>query len=256
MSSAIQPSVSVEPFSPDETLSLAERAYRRLRDAIVTGQLPGGTRLSERSLAAGLGVSAQPVREALRRLEAEGMVATAPRRGTVVVEFTAERLTDMSRIRVALEGVAAALAAQHATEAELNALEALLARIRRAAREGDTEAVAEANARFHARVHEASRNTFLVRCIDALRAFEHFGRIRALASSESEPPRSLREHGALLAALRSRDPGRAEACMRDHVQRALIAAGLLPRAGKPTPTEGEAARVTAAGSHASGGNRS
>jgi DNA-binding GntR family transcriptional regulator len=232
MSSVVQPSATVEPFSPEETLSLAERAYRRLRDAIVAGQLPAGTRLSERSLAAGLGVSAQPVREALRRLQAEGMVATAPRRGTVVAEFTAERLTDMSRIRVALEGVAAALAAQHATEADLDALEALLAGIRRAAREGDTEAVTEANARFHARVHAASRNAFLARCIDALRAFEHFGRIRALASSASEPPRSLREHAALLAALRSRDATQAEACMRDHVQRALVAAGLLPRPGR------------------------
>src|SRR3712207_8492918 len=78
---------AVAPFAPDEVLSLSERAYRRLRDAILGGALPAGSRVSERALGKSLGVSAQPVREALRRLEAEGMVVTSPRRGTVGSEL-------------------------------------------------------------------------------------------------------------------------------------------------------------------------
>lgn len=220
----------LDPLSPDETLSLAERAYRRLRKAIVAGSLAAGARISERSLAAALGISAQPVREALRRLEAEGMVVTLPRRGTVIAEFGPERLTDMSRIRIALEGVAAALAARHATEAELEALEAQLATIRAATASCDTATLAEANAQFHGLIHAASGNALLIRSLDALRAYEHFGRLRALASSISEPSRALREHVALLAALRRRDPELAEARMRAHMLRSLTVAGLIPPA--------------------------
>jgi len=73
----------VERLAEEDTLSLAERAYRRLRDSIVQGGLPAGSRVSERSLAAALGISAQPVREALRRLEQDGMVVTLPRATTV-----------------------------------------------------------------------------------------------------------------------------------------------------------------------------
>ena len=98
----------LEPFTVDDTLSLTERAYRRLRDSIADGTLPAGSRISERSLAGALGISAQPVREALRRLAAAGIVLTLPRRGTVVAEFGPERLAEMGRIRAALEGVAAA----------------------------------------------------------------------------------------------------------------------------------------------------
>ena len=104
--------IPVERLAEEDTLSLAERAYRRLRDAIVQGALAAGSRISERSLATALGISAQPVREALRRLEQDGMVVTLPRRGTVVAEFGPDRQAEMGRIRAALEGAAAALAAE------------------------------------------------------------------------------------------------------------------------------------------------
>ena len=87
----------VERLAEEDTLSLAERAYRRLRDAIVQGALAAGSRISERSLATALGISAQPVREALRRLEQDGMVVTLPRRGTVVADQRAEVSADARR---------------------------------------------------------------------------------------------------------------------------------------------------------------
>ena len=101
----------IAPFAADEVLSLAERAHRRLRDAILGGALAAGGRVSERALGRSLGVCAQRVRETLRRLQAEGLVVTSPRRGTEVAELDARVLGEMNLIRMALGGGAAALAA-------------------------------------------------------------------------------------------------------------------------------------------------
>ncbi|MFT8242881.1 GntR family transcriptional regulator [Roseomonas sp. BN140053] len=216
----------IEQFAAEELLSLAERAYRRLRDAIMRGSLPGGSRISERSLGQSLGISAQPVREALWRLEAEGMVITSPRRGTVVVEFDANKLAEMSQIRAALEGSVAALAARKATEADVAALRAQLVAMRDATGGGDIAAVAAANERFHGLLREVAGNVFLTRSLETLRAYDHVARRRTLASSPREPAQALREHAALLAALRRRDPELAENRMRAHVDRSLRAGGV------------------------------
>ena len=111
---------ALQPLSQSETASLSERVYRRLRDAIAMGSLAPRTRVSERGLAARLGVSPAPVRESLRRLEMEGLVVTLPRRGTLVADFGPSQLEEMGRIRVALEAVAAGLAARNATPEDLS----------------------------------------------------------------------------------------------------------------------------------------
>lgn len=229
---------AVVPFAPDEVLSLAERAYRRLRDAILGGALPAGSRVSERALGKSLGVSAQPVREALRRLEAEGMVVTSPRRGTVVAEFDAGALAEMNLIRLALEGSAAALAARKATGEDLSALREQLRAMRDATAADDVVALARANEAFHERLHAAAGNAFLARSLQTLRAYDRVARLRALRSSPREPAQALREHASLLAALRRRDPDLAEARMRAHVRRSLRAGGLA----EPPANEGKRKR--------------
>lgn len=223
----------VAPLAEADTLSLGERAYRRLRDSIVDGALAPGARISERGLATALGISAQPVREALRRLEQDGMVVTLPRRGTVVAEFGPERLGELGLIRAALEGVSAALAAERLTAAGLAELGEVVATMRRATTVADIEALAEANERFHALLRAATGNAFLVRSLEALRAYDPLGRPRALGSTPRELPRALREHVGILAALQKRDPTLAEARMRAHVLRSLATNGLL--AAKRTP---------------------
>ncbi|KAA2214931.1 GntR family transcriptional regulator [Teichococcus oryzae] len=215
------------PLAAEDILSLAERAYRRLRDAIADGSLPAGERISERSLAQSLGISAQPVREALRRLEAEGMVVTLPRRGTLVAEFGPRQLAEMGLIRVALEGTTASLAARHATAGDITELLALLRAMRPLLRANDIVALAEANERFHGHIDGLAGNAFLQRSLDALRAYDHFARLRALRSTPQEPRRAWREHAAILSAIRRRDPGQAEARMRAHVRRSLEASGIL-----------------------------
>jgi DNA-binding GntR family transcriptional regulator len=99
--------LALQPLPPDHIRPLADSVYERLVGAIVDGSLPPGGKLSERSIAAALGISAQPVREALRRLEGEGMVETRPRSGSSVARMDTRRLAEMGRIRAVLEGAAA-----------------------------------------------------------------------------------------------------------------------------------------------------
>src|SRR3954464_1904080 len=212
----------VEPLAEEDTLSLGERAYRRLRDSILHGALVAGSKVSERSLASALGISAQPVREALRRLEQDGLVVTLPRRGTVVAEIGPERLAGLGRIRAALEGVAAALAAERMSDADLVALAAVVKQMRAATAAADHEALWDCNERFHQLVQGATGNMFLIRSLEALHANHDLGRPRALGSMPNELPRALREHAAIVAALRARDAELAEARMRAHVLRSLV----------------------------------
>jgi len=171
-------------------------------------------------------VSAQPVREALRRLQAEGLVATSPRRGTEVAELDARVLGEMNLIRMALEGSAAALAARKATEGDLPALRSQLRAMRDATAADDVAALVRANEAFHGRLHATAGDAFLARTLQTLRAYDRSARLRALRSSPREPARALREHASLLAALRRRDPELAEVRMRAHVRRSLRAGGL------------------------------
>ncbi|MBS7788592.1 GntR family transcriptional regulator [Roseococcus sp. SDR] len=216
----------------DETLSLGEQAFRQLRDAIIRGALAAGSKISERGLAARLGISAQPVREALRRLEREGLVVTLPRSGTVVAEVGPGQLAELGRIRAALEGVAAALAAERLDGAGLAALTALLRRMEAATLAADHAALDAANEEYHALIHAAAGNGFLARSLASLRAYDQAGTHRAVGSTPRDLPKSLAEHRSIVAAFRRRDPGLAEARMRQHVLRSLVTNGVLPGAAK------------------------
>ncbi|MBR0652176.1 GntR family transcriptional regulator [Roseomonas terrae] len=218
----------IAPLPEEDSLSLGERAYRQLRDAIVEGLLPAGRKISERSLAIDLGISAQPVREALRRLEQDGMVITLPRRGTMVAEVSPVRLAELGRIRAALEGVATALAAERMDDAALAVLAAILKRMQAGTEAHDVDALAEANAEFHALIHQATGNPFLIRSLGSLQAYDHLGRRRAVGSTPRDFPKALAEHRGIVAALKKRDPALAEARMRQHILRSLVTNGVLP----------------------------
>jgi len=214
-------------FSADEMLSLSERAYRRLRDAITSGTLPPHTSVSERTLALQLGISAQPVREAMRRLETEGMIVTAPRRGSTIADFSADRLEEMGLIRIGLEGSAAAILAHRATEEQVTRLKDQMTMMAHYTRNANLVGLAKGNQGFHEILHECTGNVLLIRTLEAVRAYEQYGRDRNLRSWPGEPARALREHGAILAAIRAHNPDLAQQRMRDHVERALILGGLV-----------------------------
>jgi DNA-binding GntR family transcriptional regulator len=216
-------SASLPPLAAEELPSLADRAYLRVREAIVDGTLAPGAKLSERGLAAALSISAQPIREALRRLEGEGMVESRPRSGTFVARLDSERLVEMGRIRAVLEGVAAGLAAGRANPADIAALEARLAAIRAATRLGDAASVAAANDAFHLLVHSITGNAFLVRSLQALRAYFHIGSARVLVGGD-QVRRALAEHTEIVSAIAAGVAERAETLMRAHALRSLAVA--------------------------------
>ena len=219
------PNLSI--FSAEEMLSLSERAYRRLRDAITGGTLAPHTPVSERTLALQLGISAQPVREAMRRLETEGMIVTAPRRGSTIADFSVDRLEEMGLIRIGLEGTAAAILAHRATEEQVTRLRDQMQMMAHYTRNANLVGLAEGNQGFHEILHECTGNVLLIRTLEAVRAYEQYGRDRNLRSWPGEPARALREHGAILAAIRAHNPDLAQQRMRDHVERALILGGLV-----------------------------
>lgn len=227
MASTATFSPTVPPLEPGDSLSLAERAYLHLREAIVKGQLEPGGHVSERSLATALGISAQPVREALRRLETDGMVISLPRRGTVVAEFTPDRLAEMGHVRAALEGATAAVAAVRASGADIEAMRLQLRAMRAATDAGDLEALARANEQFHALLHQSTGNVFLIRSLAALRAYDYVARRRALSGTPREPSRAFREHCGILNAIRRRNAPRAEALARAHVLRSMRVGGIV-----------------------------
>jgi DNA-binding GntR family transcriptional regulator len=207
------------PSVHEGVLPVAERVYRRLRDAIATGELPPRGRLSERDLSATLGVSTSPVKAALARLEAEGMVVTQPRRGTWVA-FDPAKLAEMGLIRAALEGVAARLAAGRITEAQLGQLRAILAELGAATEALDTARLIEANERLHATVLAAADNAFLANAVKALRGY-YLMTQRRMRTAQLEPHKAQAEHEAIVAALAARDGAAAEAAMRAHIARTV-----------------------------------
>jgi DNA-binding GntR family transcriptional regulator len=200
----------------------AEATYLGLRQAIYQGAIPEGTVLRERELASALGVSRTPIRESLARLEAEGIVVAIPHGGVVVAEVSPQDVEEIYELRAGIEGMAARLAAQRASDAELAALGEVLQEMTVLARDGQLESLPPLAARFHRLLYEAARNRRLqalaVNCYEAVQ--------RVKRSSLMRPGRAgqaLEEHRRILAALRRRDPEAAERAAREHLERALRA---------------------------------
>ena len=213
------------PLLQDDPPTLADRAYLSLRDAILEGTLAPGMKLSERGLAAMLGVSPQPVREALRRLEGEGMAETRSRSGTYVAELSVDRLLEMGRIRSALEGVAAGIAARRRTPVDIAALRARLTAVRSATASGDERRLAAANAQLHETLHAIAGNALLIRSLQAVNAYYHISTRRILVH-KSEVSASLAEHTAIVEAVIAGNADEAEALMRAHTGRSVDVAAV------------------------------
>lgn len=208
------------PLVTEDTPSLADRAYGALREAIVDGTLDGGTKLSERSLALALGVSPQPVREALRRLEIEGLAETRPRSGTYVASFTEDRLIEMGRIRAALEGLAASIAAVRRTPEDIAALERCLDVVALRSAEGDDRRLAAVNDVLHETIHTITGNPVLIRSLKAMKAYYHISSRRILVRP-AQHGQSLEEHTAIVRAIIAGRAREAEKLMQNHTLRNL-----------------------------------
>jgi DNA-binding GntR family transcriptional regulator len=204
----------------------SERAYVELRDRIVTLRLPPGTALREDELMAELAIGRTPLREAVKRLALEGLVAVQPRRGTYVTGVDAAEIVHITELRAELEAYAAALAARRMDAATRRAAEALLAEVEPLGREDDHEALMSVDRRIHAFVWEASGNPYLVDTLE--RYFSLSLRIWYVVLDRVPGlGHAVHDQADLLRALADRDADRARALMRDHVlafQREILAA--------------------------------
>jgi DNA-binding GntR family transcriptional regulator len=204
---------------PAERRVLRDEIRERLIDAILDGRLPPGTRIVEKRLAEQHGVSQAPVREALRDLELFGFVVSSPFRGTVVRKFSAEDLVEMYSIRAALEGLAARMAATRIDDSVLAHLEALVGAMRRAAARRDLRAHVNADFTFHHAIVVASGNRMLEQLWQTLCLAVTTGITHSMSQMTNRSLNEIGErHVPVLDALRARDPGRAEAAMRAHIE--------------------------------------
>jgi DNA-binding GntR family transcriptional regulator len=140
----------------------SDLVYKVLHEAIVMSILPAGQWLGEVQLARLFDVSRTPVREAILRLETENLAVRVPRRGLVVSKITPKETIDVYVVREAIDGLAAALAAEHASPAEIRNLESINEQFAQAAAVNDLAALAEINLRFHEAIVQASQNDLLI----------------------------------------------------------------------------------------------
>jgi len=181
-----------------------------LRELITDRRLSPGTPLRQRDLAEQFDVSYTPVREALRRLESEGLVVTDVHRGATVARTESEELEENYRILAALEALAGSLAVSKVTDDDLAEIEALYQQV--AACRPDDDRLAELNRQFHFRIYECARSPMLLLLMRLLwRSFPH--------GPQSGRPHqeSVRQHARLVRALKHRDEEQVAAIIRDHV---------------------------------------
>lgn len=201
--------------------TLRDHVYGSLRDAITDMDIYDETldlRLDERSLAEQLGISRTPLREAITRLERDGLVVVVPRKGVFVRRKSLDEVLEMVVAWAALESMAARLAAERASAAEIGSLRRI------ASKYGDTEAstriseYSDDNIRFHQRIFEISKCSLLGEMADGL--FLHMRAIRRRAMAEGDRVRrSVVDHAGIIEALEARDPVEAENRVREHTMR-------------------------------------
>ncbi|MGQ0570080.1 MAG: GntR family transcriptional regulator [Armatimonadota bacterium] len=191
-------------------------AYRQLRDAILHGRIPMGARINELDLATAWKVSRTPIRDALRRLEAEGLVQAVPGKGVVVPRLGLSDADELYELREVLEGRAAMRAAQRATSEFQSRLNALIKAFGAALKRGDLDAMAAIDLELHGGIAAMSGSSRLERAIDAVRSQVYPVRLRTFRM-KGRGAKSFREMAKLTAAIRARNGPRAEASMREHI---------------------------------------
>jgi DNA-binding GntR family transcriptional regulator len=209
--------------------SLHDEVAAQLRERIFAGELAPGVFLDEVQLAAEMQISRTPLREALKVLTVEGLVRHEPRRGSFVNEVTEQDLDEIFPVLALLEGRCAHEAAQHATDADLAALDDLHQKLSRHAKARRINEYYEANFAIHEAIIALAGNRWLAMVIADLRKIVKLARLQQL-HAPGRLEQSLSEHLAVFAALKARDAEGAEAAMRTHLTRQRVALRELARA--------------------------
>lgn len=197
--------------------SRSEVAYQKLLQAIRHGELTPGTRVREIEVAEMLGISRTPVRDAIRRLESDGLLIHLPRQGAVIKQLDQKEVIELYEVREVLEGTAARYAARHASEIELAELEDFNDIMLSNA--NDPIKVAEANRLFHQALYRAGNNRYLIDALNSLsNALTLLGGTTLKEGERTQT--AYQEHQAIIDAIRQRDGDKAEQAARHHIQQA------------------------------------
>lgn len=193
-------------------------AYTLILEAIDVGIYKPGDRLVESDLAERFGVSRTPIREALQRLETQSLLARDGR-SLIVSSLDHNQMAELYVVRTELEGLAARLAARHATREEVRVLQDMVDRDRKLVE--DPSALARSNRRFHKQIHLASHNRYLVQQLDLVHRSMALMATTSIAA-EGRGSDTLVEHQAIVDAIRSRDEDGAYDALRDHISQAFV----------------------------------
>ena len=200
----------------NEYLPLRDVVFNTLRQAILKGELEPGERLMEIQLAKRLGVSRTPIREAIRKLELEGLVVMVPRKGAYVAGLSSEDVKEVLEIRAVLEGLAASLAAKNASAADIEQLQEIVEKFKVAAEEKDVVKLINFDSDFHDVMYRASKNKKLIQLISALR--EQVQRFRVAYFTKIRSTQTLiEEHKDLVSSIVNNEPDRARAIAEKHI---------------------------------------
>jgi DNA-binding GntR family transcriptional regulator len=193
-------------------------AYTLILEAIDGGDFRPGDRLVESDLADRFGVSRTPIREALQRLETQSLL-TRDGRSLIVASLDHNQLAELYVVRAELEGLAAGLAARHATVEEVRVLRDMVTDDQKLI--GNPQAMARANRRFHKQIHLASHNRFLVQQLDLVhRSMALMATTSLAAAGRGED--ALQEHDAIVSAIEAGDAATATEALRSHISKAFV----------------------------------
>ncbi len=200
--------------------SLEEKIYSLLEEAILTGEYHRGDSMTETTLAKKLGVSRTPIRSALHRLSEEGLVEIKPNRGAVVVGVSDEDLIDTYRIRMRLEGLASAMAAERMTDEALAELEETLSLSEFYLSRGNADKLKELDTEFHVIIYRSSGNRMLSKILTELhRNIRSYRKMSLSVPGRLE--HSVNEHRAIFEAIKTRDSELADKLTFAHIEKAM-----------------------------------
>ena len=200
-----------------------EAAFEKIKEAIIKGHFKPGEKLVEQTLAQEMGVSRTPVREAIRRLEAEGFVVSIPRKGVVVSRADKEEIVQLYSIRAELEGLAARWAIENADEDDIRKLDEAISRMEETAASGDLNGVVQSNALFHDAIAQASKSRILCTLLKTLQDNIQRFRFQSL-HLPGRPEAALAEHKEIVAAIKEKKTEEADRLLKEHLQNACAAA--------------------------------
>lgn len=200
----------------DEYLPLRDVVFNTLRDAILKGELEPGERLMEVTLAQKLGVSRTPIREAIRKLELEGLVKMTPRKGAEVAQITLKDLTDVLEVRRHLEELAVELSCKKAAETELEELRQCHEEFKHKIEADDLTEMAVADVALHDVIYRTTGNNRLIQILNNLREQMYRYRLEYI-KDEHKRKVLVEEHKVLIDAISARDVEAAKDAIRKHI---------------------------------------